>query len=134
MKTFKNAFNCIVGYSDHSMGVNIPIAAVALGAKIIEKHFTLEQNDFGADHDASASPEDLKKMVKSIREVEESFGSSKKIITQVEKEVFKVHRPSLISKVNIRKGQKIKRNMLDMKKPGTGINPLKIDTIIGRKG
>jgi len=133
MKTFKNAFNCIVGYSDHSMGVNIPIAAVALGAKIIEKHFTLEQNDFGADHDASASPEDLKKMVKSIREVEESFGSSKKIITQVEKEVFKVHRPSLISKVNIRKGQKIKRNMLDMKKPGTGINPLKIDTIIGRK-
>ena len=126
-------FNCIVGYSDHSMGVNIPIAAVALGAKIIEKHFTLEQNDFGADHDASASPEDLKKMVKSIREVEESFGSSKKIITQVEKEVFKVHRPSLISKVNIRKGQKIKRNMLDMKKPGTGINPLKIDSIIGRK-
>ena len=109
--------------SDHSMGVNIPIAAVALGAKIIEKHFTLEQNDFGADHDASASPEDLKNG-KSIREVEESFGLSKKIITQVEKEVFKVHRPSLISKVNIRK-TKIRRNMLDMKKPGTGINYLK---------
>ena len=67
MSTLKKALNCIVGYSDHSMGINVPLAAVALGAKIIEKHFTLEQNDFGADHDASASPEDLKNLVAGIR-------------------------------------------------------------------
>ena len=114
------------------MGINIPIAAVALGAKIIEKHYTLEQNDFGADHDASASPEQLKNMVQGIREVEASLGSSVKRITSVESEVYKVHRPSIISKVNIKKGEKIKRNMLDLKKPGTGINPLNLDFIVGR--
>ena len=132
MKTFKNAFDCIVGYSDHSMGINIPIAAVAMGAKIIEKHFTLEQNDFGADHDASSSPNDLKNLVNGIREVEASFGTSQKIITDVEQEVYKVHRPSLISKILIKKGKKITSKMLDMKKPGTGINPLNINNIIGR--
>jgi N,N'-diacetyllegionaminate synthase len=133
MKTFKNAFGCLVGYSDHSMGINIPLAAVALGAKIIEKHFTLEQNDFGADHDASANPKELKDLVHGIREIEKAFGSSQKIITKIEKEVFRVHRPSLISKVFIKKGTKIKKNMLDMKKPGTGINPLDINWVIGRK-
>ena len=132
MKTLKKALNCIVGYSDHSMGINVPLAAVALGAKIIEKHFTLEQNDFGADHDASASPKDLKNLVSGIREVESALGSTKKVITDVEREVYKVHRPSLISKTNIRKGQKIRKSMLDMKKPGTGINPLKIDQVLGR--
>jgi len=133
MKTFKNAFGCLVGYSDHSMGINIPLAAVALGAKIIEKHFTLEQNAFGADHDASANPKELKDLVYGIREIEKAFGSSQKIITKIEKEVFRVHRPSLISKVFIKKGTKIKKNMLDMKKPGTGINPLDINWVIGRK-
>ena len=133
MKTFKNAFGCLVGYSDHSMGINIPIAAVALGAKIIEKHFTLEQNDFGADHDASANPKELKDLVSGIREIEKAFGSSQKIITKIEKEVFCVHRPSLISKVFIKKGTRIKKRMLDMKKPGTGINPLDINWVIGRK-
>ncbi len=132
MSTLKKALNCIVGYSDHSMGINVPLAAVALGAKIIEKHFTLEQNDFGADHDASASPEDLKNLVAGIREVESALGSTKKFITKVEKEVYKVHRPSLVSKINIKKGQKIKKSMLEMKKPGTGINPLKIDQVLGR--
>lgn len=133
MKTFKNAFGCLVGYSDHSMGINIPLGAVALGAKIIEKHFTLEQNDFGADHDASANPKELKDLVSGIREIEKAFGSSKKFITKVEKEVFRVHRPSIISKVFIKKGTRIKKNMLDMKKPGTGINPLNINWVIGRK-
>ena len=133
MKTFKNAFGCLVGYSDHSMGINIPLAAVALGAKIIEKHFTLEQNDFGADHDASANPKELKDLVSGIREIEKAFGSSQKIITRIEKEVFRVHRPSLISKVFIKKGTRIKKTMLDMKKPGTGINPLDINWVIGRK-
>ena len=132
MDTLKRALNCIVGYSDHSMGINVPLAAVALGAKIIEKHFTLEQNDFGADHDASASPEDLKNLVSGIREVESALGSAQKIITNIEKEVYRVHRPSLISRINIKKGQKITQSMLDMKKPGIGINPLKIDSVLGR--
>ena len=133
METFKKAFDCIVGYSDHSMGINVPLAAVALGAKIIEKHYTLEQNDFGADHDASASPEQLKNMVQGIRDVEASIGSSVKRITSVESEVYKVHRPSIISKKNIKKGQKLTRGMLDLKKPGTGINPLNLDFVVGRK-
>ena len=115
------------------MGINVPLAAVALGAKIIEKHYTLEQNDFGADHDASASPEQLKNMVQGIRDVEASIGSSVKRITSVESEVYKVHRPSIISKKNIKKGQKLTRGMLDLKKPGTGINPLNLDFVIGRK-
>ena len=133
MDTLKNAFDCIVGYSDHTMGINVSLASVALGAKIVEKHFTLETNSFGVDHDASLSPAELKMLVKGIREVEQSFGSPIKIIPEIEKEIQRVHRPSLVSKVNIKKGQIINERMLDIKKPGTGISPNDVHWVIGRK-
>ena len=133
MNTLKNAFDCIVGYSDHTMGINVSLASVAMGAKILEKHFTLETNSFGVDHDASLSPEELKSLVKGVREVEESIGNSIKIIPPIEREIQRVHRPSLVSKINIKKGTKITEKMLDIKKPGIGISPNDVDWVIGRK-
>ena len=133
MKTLRYAFETNVGYSDHTMGINVSLAAVALGAKVIEKHFTLKTSDYGVDHDASISPDELVKLVNGIREVECSFGSTTKIIPKIEQEIIKVHRPSLVSKVKIKKGKIIKKNMIDIKKPGIGINPLDINWVIGRK-
>ena len=104
-----------------------------MGAKIIEKHYTLKTNDFGVDHDASINPKELKNMVEGIREVESSFGTSQKIIPKIEEEIQRVHRPSLISKVNIKKGQKITRKMLEIKKPGIGIHPRDMKWVIDRK-
>ena len=133
MKTIRSAFDCMVGYSDHTMGINISLAAVALGAKIIEKHFTLDSRKLGCDHKASIEPHELKNLVSGIREVESSLGTSEKIITKDEQYIYKIHRPSIVSKCLIRKGSIIKKNMLDFKKPGTGISPLNIDFVIGRK-
>lgn len=133
MKTLQNAFDCIVGYSDHTMGINVSLASVAMGAKIVEKHFTLETNSFGVDHDASLSPAELINLVNGIREVEQSFGSSIKIIPEIEKEIQRVHRPSLVSKIDIKKGQIISEKMLDIKKPGIGISPNDVQWVIGRK-
>ena len=133
MNTLKNAFDCIIGYSDHTMGINVSLASVAMGAKILEKHFTLETNSFGVDHDASLSPTELKSLVKGVREVEESMGNSIKIIPSIEKEIQRVHRPSLVSKIDIKKGTIIKEKMLDIKKPGTGISPNDVNWVIGRK-
>ena len=133
MSTLRNAFECIVGYSDHTMGINVALASVAMGAKIVEKHYTLETNSFGADHEASLSPKELSLLVKGIREVEQSFGSSRKFLANSEKEIKNVHRPSLVSKTDIKKWQIIKEKMLDIKKPGTGISPNDIRWVIGRK-
>ena len=80
MDTLKKAFNCVVGYSDHTMGINVSLASVAMGAKILEKHFTLQTNSFGVDHDASLSPKEMISLVSGVREVEASFGTSRKII------------------------------------------------------
>jgi sialic acid synthase SpsE len=133
MNTLKNAFDCEIGFSDHTMGVNVSLAAVALGAKVIEKHYTIETSSYGVDHDASLSPEELKKLVNGIREVESAMGTSRKIIPEIEKEIQKVHRPSLISNKIIKKGSIIKKNMICIKKPGTGINPMQAEWVIGRK-
>jgi N,N'-diacetyllegionaminate synthase len=133
MKTLRYAFETNVGYSDHTMGINVSLAAVALGAKVLEKHFTLKTSDYGVDHDASISPEELVKLVDGIREVESSLGSTAKIIPEIEQEIIKVHRPSLVSKTIIKKGKIIKKSMIDIKKPGTGINPLDINWVIGRR-
>jgi sialic acid synthase SpsE len=133
MNTLRNAFESSVGYSDHTLGISVSLAAVALGATVIEKHYTLETNSFGVDHDASLNPTELKSLVQEIRNVELSMGTSRKIIPEIEKEIQRVHRPSLVSKIFIKKGTIIKSNMIDIKKPGTGINPLFIDWVIGRK-
>ena len=132
MLTLKKNFNLLVGYSDHTSGIIVPTIAVAMGATVIEKHFTLDKNLPGPDHRASLEPKELKEMVKSIRNVEKILGAEKKKPTISEKKIMRVIRKSLIAKVNITKGIIIKKNMLIAKRPGTGINPKKINRIIGR--
>ncbi|SHE63235.1 N-acetylneuraminate synthase [Caldanaerobius fijiensis DSM 17918] len=133
MLTLKNAFKFPVGYSDHTLGIEIPIAAVALGAKVIEKHFTLDRNLPGPDHKASLEPFELKQMIKSIRNVECSMGDGIKKCTYVEENARKVARKSLVAACDIRRGMVIEKEMLTVKRPGTGIPPKDIGYIVGRK-
>ena len=132
METYKSAFNVVVGYSDHTMGINTTIASVALGAKIVEKHYTLDIDSYGVDHDASLGPDELGQLIKGIREVEKAIGCSEKVIPECEKEIQRVHRPSLVAKVDIKKGETINESMISIKKPGTGIHPKDINWVIGR--
>lgn len=133
MDTFRSAFQVPVGYSDHTMGINITLAAVAKGAKIIEKHFTFDTDSFGVDHDASISPRELGALVSGIRDIEAALGSSVKIIPEIEREIQRVHRPSLVSRVTIPAGAVITEEMLAMKKPGTGLHPRDLPWVVGRK-
>ncbi len=122
-----------VGYSDHSRGIEVPIAAVALGAIIIEKHFTLNKNFIGPDHKASLSPVELKKMIKSIRNIEKSLGSFGKKITLSEKKNLSIVRKSIHLNKSLKKGAFLEAHDLIMLRPGDGISPLKIDDIIGKR-
>lgn len=133
MGTLKQAFKLPVGFSDHTLGITAPIAAVALGACVIEKHFTLDRNLPGPDHKASLEPDELKEMVKDIREVEKALGNGIKKPTKEEEEVKKVARKSIVAKVDIPEGAIITEDMLDVKRPGTGIEPKYLKFIIGRK-
>ena len=133
MDTLRSAFQLPVGYSDHTMGIMITVASVAMGANIVEKHFTFDTESFGVDHDASISPAELHALVKSIRDVEAAMGMSVKVIPEIEKEIQRVHRPSLVSRVDIPEGITITRNMIGIKKPGTGIHPRDMPWVIGRK-
>jgi N,N'-diacetyllegionaminate synthase len=132
METLSSAFKVPVGYSDHTMGINITLAAVAREAKVIEKHFTFDIDAFGVDHDASISPKELINMVNGIREIEQSLGNSIKIIPEIEKEIQRVHRPSIVSKTNIPTGTIISEEMLCIKKPGTGIHPRHMNFVVGK--
>lgn len=133
MRTLKCAFKLPVGFSDHTLGITVPIAAVALGACVIEKHFTLDRNLPGPDHRASLKPNELKEMVKAIREVERALGDGIKRPTADEEEVKKVVRRSIVAKVDIPEGVIIMEDMLDIKRPGIGIEPKYMKTIIDRK-
>ena len=133
MGTLKQAFKLPVGFSDHTLGITAPIAAVALGACVIEKHFTLDRNLPGPDHKASLEADELKEMVKAIREVEKALGDGIKRPTKEEEEIKKVARRSIVAKVDISKGAIITEDMLDVKRPGTGIEPKYLKFIIGRK-
>ncbi len=133
MNTLRSAFDVPVGYSDHTMGITITLASVALGASIVEKHFTLNIQDRGVDHDASISPAELYNLVQGIRDIEAAFGSSRKIIPEIEKEIQKVHRPSLVSRVDIAAGTVLSEEMITIKKPGTGIHPRDFSWVVGRK-
>ena len=132
METLRRSFNVHVGYSDHTAGITIPIAAVALGASIIEKHFTLDKTFNGPDHQASIEPHELKEMIKSIREVEEAKGSSIKAVAASEIKNIPIARKSLVAKVDILKGDLFTLENLDCKRPGKGISPMMIDYVIGR--
>lgn len=131
METMSVAFNLPVGLSDHTVGMAIPIAAVALGACVIEKHFTLDKKLPGPDHRASLEPEELRQMIEAIRDVESAMGNGIKRPTEKEEEIKKAARRSIVAKVDIPQGTTITEDMLDIKRPGNGIEPKYIDKIIG---
>ena len=133
MNTLRDAFKLPVGYSDHTIGINIPLAAVAMGAKVIEKHFTLDKTMEGPDHAVSADPVDLKNLVSGIRELEKSFGTGVKAPSKDEIVMKKAFRKSIVAGVNIKKGETITLEMLSIKRPGTGISPKYFDFIVGKK-
>jgi len=133
MGTLRQAFRLPVGLSDHSLGITVPIAAVALGACAIEKHFTLDKKLPGPDHRASLEPRELKEMVKAIRDVEKALGNGIKRPTVEEEENKKVGRRSIVARVDIPAGAVITEDMLAIKRPGNGLEPKYINLIIGRK-
>ncbi len=133
MATLKRTFDLIVGYSDHTPGIEIALAAVANGAKIIEKHFTLDKKLPGPDHQASLEPKEFVAMVKGIRHIEQSLGDGIKKARKSEIEVRKIARKSLVAVADIAKGVRISRQMLTAKRPGTGIAPKYLKKIIGQR-
>ena len=134
MNNIYDQFNVSIGYSDHTLGIEVPIAAVALGASVIEKHFTLDRNMKGPDHKASLEPNELISMVKSIRNIEKAIsGSGVKEPSKSESKNIKIARKSIFLNSDIYKNQSIKANDLIMKRPGHGISPMKFDKIIGKK-
>ena len=132
MLTIKNAFGVKVGYSDHTKGIEVPIAAVALGAKVIEKHFTLDCNMEGPDHKASLEPDELKAMVASIRNIEKALGDGIKKASPSELKNMSVARKSIVAAEDIAKGDKFTEKNITVKRPGTGISSMRWDEIIGK--
>ncbi len=130
--TIKEKFNVKVGYSDHTKGIEVPIAAVALGATVIEKHFTLDNNMEGPDHKASLEPDDLKKMVTSIRNIEKAVGNGIKEPAESEKKNMSIARKSIVAKQNIKTGEIFNEDNLAVKRPGNGISPMKWYDVIGK--
>jgi len=133
IQTLMKAFRLPVGFSDHTIGITVPIAAVALGAVVLEKHFTLDKNLPGPDHKASLEPEELKQMVEAIRQVEKAKGNGIKKPTDEEEQIKRVARRSVVAKIDISKGTIITEEMLNVKRPGIGIEPKYLDMIVGRK-
>jgi sialic acid synthase SpsE len=133
MQTISETFDVPTGLSDHTLGMEMAIAAVAMGARIIEKHFTLDKSLPGPDHQASLAPDELRSLIHSIREVESGMGDGIKRPTPSEEETRDVARRSIITRQEILKGTTIERQMLVFKRPGNGIPPSKLAEIVGRK-
>ena len=132
MVTLANAFGVVVGYSDHSEGIEVPVAAVALGAKVIEKHFTLDRALPGPDHKASLEPQELKAMVSAIRKVEMALGDPRKRPTPLESANMKVMRRSLVAERDIASGERFTQEMLAFKRPGSGLGEEMLEVVLGR--
>ena len=133
MKQMRTAFKKQVGYSDHTVGIEVPIAAVALGAEIIEKHFTLDKNMEGPDHKASLEPLELSQMICSIRHIEKSLGDGNKKRTSSEQHNIAAARKSIVAKCAISKGDIFTEANLTVKRPGNGISPMRWKELIGTK-
>ena len=131
MKTIEMETGLQVGYSDHTRGIEVPIAAVAMGAKVIEKHFTLDRNMEGPDHKASLEPKELKAMVSAIRNIEKALGDGEKRVSSSERENIVIARKSIVASKNIRKGEILSSDNITTKRPGSGINPMQWNEIIG---
>jgi len=131
MVTIGNTFDVAYGYSDHTLGIEVDIASVAMGATVIEKHFTLDKTLEGPDHKASLEPSELIEMVKAIRNIEKALGSSVKKPTKSETPNIAIARKSIVASSFIKKGELLSTNNLAIKRPGTGINPMRWDEVIG---
>ncbi|RLA83857.1 MAG: N-acetylneuraminate synthase, partial [Epsilonproteobacteria bacterium] len=131
MVTIGNTFDVAFGYSDHTLGIEVDIGAVAMGAKCIEKHFTLDNTMEGPDHKASLEPDELKAMVNGIRNIELALGSSEKKPSPSETPNIKIARKSIVANGEIKKGEVLTENNLAIKRPANGINPMRWDEIIG---
>ena len=133
MRTMHREFRLPVGYSDHTMGLEISLAAVALGARIIEKHLTLDRTMEGPDHRASLTPEELNDLIKSIRNVEDALGDGEKKPAASEKAIAEVARRSLVAAQDISAGTTLTAAMIEIKRPGTGLSPRLLGNLLGRK-
>ena len=132
MNTIAHAFGIKVGYSDHTVGINVPVAAVAMGASVIEKHLTLDRNMKGPDHKASLEPDQFSSMVHAIRTIEQALGDGIKKATESEIPNKIIARKSLVASRLIRKGEQFTEFNLTCKRPGSGISPMHWDLLIGR--
>ncbi|SFT33569.1 N-acetylneuraminate synthase [Lachnospiraceae bacterium XBD2001] len=133
MKTMAETFHVEVGYSDHTKGIEVPIAAVAMGATIIEKHFTLDRNMEGPDHKASLEPQELAEMVRGIRHIESALGTGIKAPSCSERKNIEVARKSIVASKYIQPGEVFSEDNLTVKRPGTGINPMRWNEVVGRR-
>lgn len=133
IQTMACSFQIPIGLSDHTMGIHVSLAAVAMGAKVIEKHFTLDRSMAGPDHNFAIQPEELQKLVSDIRDIEKAMGSGIKDKSKNEQEMYEKARRSIIAATDIPKGTKITKNKLIIKRPGYGIKPKYIDIIVGRE-
>jgi N,N'-diacetyllegionaminate synthase len=133
LRKLKKIFNLPIGYSDHTLGIEVSLAAVSIGAKIIEKHFTLNKNFKGPDHKASLDVNELKVMIKSIRNIEKSFGSDEKKLTKSESKNIRYVRKFIVAKKTIKKGDRFSTNNLTIKRSGGGISPMLWKKLLGKK-
>lgn len=133
MASMHYRFGVATGYSDHTRGIEVPVAAAALGASVVEKHFTLSRSLEGPDHVSSLEPDELVGMVKSIRNVIVALGSDKKFVTESERKNIAVARKSIVAACDIKQGELFSENNLTAKRPGTGLSPMRWDEVIGRK-
>src|SRR5215213_2869524 len=131
MQTMRSAFDVPVGFSDHTEGIDVALAAVALGACVIEKHFTLDRTLPGPDHRASLEPAELRDLVRSIRRVETALGNGRKVPAASEIEMAKVARRSLVAARDIPAGSTLARDMVVLRRPGTGLSPATLNTLLG---
>lgn len=133
METLRSAFGTKVGYSDHTRGIEVPVAAVAMGASVIEKHFTLDKSLPGPDHVASLEPSELRAMVDAIRNIELAVGTSVKRVSSSERKNKAVARKSIVAAKDIKAGECLTEDNLTVKRPGSGISPMLWDSVMGKK-
>lgn len=131
MQTLKKTFGCDVGYSDHTQGIEVSIAAAALGATVIEKHFTLDKSMSGPDHKASIEANELKQLVRSVRNIEKALGDGVKRVTESEARNKDIMRKSIVASRRISKGEVLSAENLTTKRPGNGISPMQWEEILG---
>ena len=133
MLTMKKAFGLPIGYSDHTKGINVSIAAAALGAVLVEKHFTLDKNMPGPDHQASLEPDELKAMITGIREVEKALGNARKLVSASERKNMNIARKSLTAANDIQQGEVFTESNINAMRPGSGISPMHYWELIGKQ-